>query len=256
MGFEPRNELERTLAAAVHDPSRRKEFYEELQCSEIYTLHMGGDAPGEDGILQEKMKVRLPSVEIAGKTYLPVFTSLPMLQNFIDREMRYLSMNAIDLFGLVRGSDVWLNPGGEFGKEFSASEIESLLDGSLLGVPESYTVDCETQVMLGSPSTVPNDLLNELAEVFDKLPNVMLAYNAHYYNPATGEPPHTLIAVEAKGNWEQVVRAASLRSSSAHVPEPPVDFLRLDGTSGFETYFESNCEPFYQKHRRQSLYAR
>ncbi len=256
MIFKPQNELERVLSAAVEDPSRRREFYEELQRSELYTLHMGGDVPAEQGVLQEKTTVRLPSVEIEGKAYLPVFSSLPMLQRFIDREMRYLSINAIDLFGLVRGSDVWLNPGGEFAKEFPASEIESILDGSILGAPESYTVDRETRVMLGRPTKEPDELLNELSEVFQALPNVKLAYNAHYYNPETGDPPHTLIAVEADGDWKEVVRAAGSRVSSARVPDPPVDFLRLDGTSGLEAYFESDCMPFYQKHKRKKIFAR
>lgn len=256
MIFKPQNELERVLSAAVEDPSRRREFYEELQRSELYTLHMGGDVPEEQGVLQEKTTVRLPSVEIEGKAYLPVFSSLPMLQRFIDREMRYLSINAIDLFGLVRGSDVWLNPGGEFAKEFPASEIESILDGSIFGVPKSHTVDRETQVMLGRPTQEPDELLNELAEVFHALPNVKLAYNAHYYNPETGDPPHTLIAVEADGDWNEVVRAAGGRASSARVPDPPVDFLRLDGTSGLETYFASDCTPFYRKRKRKGLFAR
>ncbi len=217
---------------------------------------MGGEIPAVGGVLKEKMTVRLPSVEVEGKAYIPVFSSLPMLQRFIDREMRYLSINTMDLFALVRGSDVWLNPGGAFGKEFPASEIEALLDGRLLGNPQTYTIERETQMMIGRPSTEPNELLEELAEVFNGLPGVKLAYNAHYYNPATGDPPHTLIAVEAEGNWEEVVKAAGRRASAARVPDPPVDFLRLDGTSGLEHYFEADCEPFYRKRRRRGLFAR
>ncbi|NGZ77008.1 enhanced serine sensitivity protein SseB C-terminal domain-containing protein [Saccharibacillus alkalitolerans] len=256
MSFEPQNELERILSIAVEDPSRRMEFYEELQRSELYTLHMGGDVPEANGVLQEKTTVRLPSVDIGGKAYLPVFSSLQMLQRFIDREMRYLSLNAMDLFGLVRGSDVWLNPGGEFGKEFPASEIESILDGSMFDAPQSYTVDRDTQVMLGRPAKEPDELLSGLTEVFQAMPGVKLAYNAHYYNPATGDPPHTLIAVEADGDWNEIIREAGRRASSAPVPDPPVDFLRLDGTSGLETYFESDCEPFYRKRKRRGLSAR
>ncbi len=256
MNFEPQNKLEQTLAAAADDPSRRLEFYEELRRSELYTLHMGEEIPTRQGILTEKTTVRLPSVESEGKSYIPVFSSLKMLQQFIDREMRYLSVNAMDLFGLVRGSDVWLNPGGAVGKEFPASEIEALLDESLFGAPQAYTIERETQMMIGRPEHEPNELLEELAEVFDELPSVKLAYNAHYYNPATGDPPHTLIAVEADGNWEEVVRAAGRRASSARVPDPPVDFLRLDGTSGLEHYFEADCEPFYRKRRRRGLFAR
>ena len=204
MSFKPQNELEWALSAAVEDPSRRREFYEELQRSALYTLQMGGDVPTEQGVLREKTTVRLPSLEIKGKAYVPVFSSLPMLQRFIDREMQYLSINALDFFGLVRGSDVWLNPGGEYAKEFSAAEIESILDGSIFGAPQSYTIDPETQVMLGRPAKEPSELLNELAEVFHALENVKFAYNAHHHNPENGDSPHTLIAVEADGVWTEV----------------------------------------------------
>ncbi|MDO3410460.1 enhanced serine sensitivity protein SseB C-terminal domain-containing protein [Saccharibacillus sp. CPCC 101409] len=256
MNFEPQNELERILAAAVHDPSRRGEFYRELERAELYTVHMGGELPVENGELEEKTTVRLPSVDIEGKSYLPVFSSLLELQRFIDREMQYLSMNAMDLFGLVRGSDVWLNPGGEFGKEFPAAEIEAILDGAIYAPPQSYTVEQETQVMLGRPSKEPRELLEELERVFDSMPNVNLAYHAHYYNPETGDPPHTLIAIESDDGWNEVVQAAGRAAGSAHVPDPPVDFLQLDGVSGLERYFERECEPFYRKRKRRGFFAR
>ncbi|WP_170314944.1 enhanced serine sensitivity protein SseB C-terminal domain-containing protein [Saccharibacillus brassicae] len=250
MSFTPQNRLEIALSEAVEYPSRRRAFYEELQRAELYALHMEGDVPVEDGMIREKAEVRLPCVEIEGKTYLPVFSSLEMLQRSIEQEMRYISMNAMDLFGLVRGSDVWLNPGAPFAKQFPATEIESILDGSLLAMPQSYTLDTDRQIMLGRPVQEPTELLSGLSEVFRSFSNVKLAYSAHYYNPESGDPPHTLIAVEAEGEWEEVVRAASLRASSACIPDPPVDFVRLDGLSGLERYFEADCEPFYRKFGR------
>ncbi|WP_172196610.1 enhanced serine sensitivity protein SseB C-terminal domain-containing protein [Saccharibacillus qingshengii] len=261
MRFKPQNELEKALSAAVEDPSRRREFYEELQHSELYTLHMDGEAKTENGRLPEHTAIRLPSLEVAGSLYLPVFSSLKMLQQFLDCEMQYVSMNAMDLFRRVQGSDVWLNPGGEFAKSFSAAEIESILDGSLLGPPSSYTLDPETAIILGNPDSEPNDLLNELTEIFLGLPNVKLAYHAHHFNPKTGEPPHTLIAVQADGDWNEVVRAAGSRPSASRVSasrasDPPVDFLRLDGRSGLDAYFEAEGEPFYRKRSRSKLFVR
>jgi len=42
-------------------------------------------------------------------------------------------MAARDFLELTRGADVLLNPGSDYGKELLASEIESLLDGSIFG---------------------------------------------------------------------------------------------------------------------------
>ncbi|HWM93939.1 MAG TPA: SseB family protein [Thermoanaerobaculia bacterium] len=78
---------------------------------------------------------RSPSrwIEIEGRTYVPAFSSLPRLQAALAQERTYFRMAARDFLELTRGADVLLNPGSDYGKELLASEIESLLDGSIFG---------------------------------------------------------------------------------------------------------------------------
>ncbi|MCQ4088359.1 enhanced serine sensitivity protein SseB C-terminal domain-containing protein [Saccharibacillus sp. JS10] len=258
MSFDLQNKLERALSAAVEDSSRRKEFYEELRRSELYTLRVEDSSSGQGQISSDDPKINLQlfSLEIENKSYIPVFSSLTMLQRFIDREMNYISIQSIDFFNLVRGSDVWLNPGAAFAKVFPASEIESILDGSLFEATQTYTVHADSQVLLGQPKQLPHELLSVLANLFETLPEVKMAYLAHYYHPETGDPPHTLIAIEVEHRWDQVIERVVNQTADIHMPNPPVDFVQLDGTSGLESYFESDCIPFYEKHKRKEIVMR
>ena len=51
---------------------------------------------------------------------LPVFSSLPRMQDYVKQESKYLSINGRALLDLTRGAPVILNPASEYGKELSA----------------------------------------------------------------------------------------------------------------------------------------
>lgn len=247
MTFQPENNLERILMIAASDPSARLDFYKELINSDIYVIHIKDEEDFHEGVLKEGTKIKLLHVEINNKLYIPIFTSLRRLQESIEQEVNYLSMNSIDFFNLIRGADVFLNPSSSYGKEFSEIEIESILNGSIFANIDSYEVKEDTQVMVGQPAIVPEELIHELSNLFATMKEIKCAYNAHFFNPQMDEKPHTLIAIEMDGNWDKVISKAGMVADSVNVPDPPVSFIHLDGTSGIEQYFKSNVKPFYKK---------
>ncbi|MWV44262.1 hypothetical protein GRF59_11520 [Paenibacillus sp. HJL G12] len=248
MSFEATNTLEEKLAKAVNEPSARPDFYNELRNSEIYAIQ-GGQTPVQERTeLTAGQSVQLLSVETNGKRYLPIFSSLTRMQDFIKEPVQYLAINALHFFELTKGADVLLNPGSAFGKEFSAREIESILDGSVFNAQEAYVVEKNTQTMIGPPSEMPTELLNELRTVFEeRLKNVICAYIAQVFNPRTDNAPRTLIAVSYIGKGDHIIAEAGKVAENAVVQFPPIEFIELNGSSGLEGYFESNCKPFYLK---------
>lgn len=247
MTFEPENTLEDILVKAATTPSARNDFYKELMGSNIYTIQYGSEHETYEGVLQEGSSIQLLNIEINQKQYIPIFTSLRRLQETIDQEVQYCSMNAVDFFQLTRGADVFLNPTSSYGKEFTAAEIASILDGSIFAPSQQYEVQQETEVMIGQPAANPKELLEALGKLFADMKEVRLAYHAHFFNPQVDEKPHTLIALEANGNIDEIVAKAGMVANSVHVPDPPVTFIQLDGSSGLEDYFKSNVKPFYKK---------
>lgn len=248
MSWQPENKLERSLMKATEDPAHRPQFYRDLVESNLFIIQHG-PPPESSGktILQEGYQLKIQNVEFDGKSYVPVFSSLLRLQQALQGEAGYIALNALELMKITQGAEMLLNPGSDFGKEFTREEIRSIVDGSIWEPSESYRVEKETQVMIGQPANYPRELADTLARLFKGVKEVKRAYLAHFFNPAQDEKPHTLIGIEVSGSWEQVVSQAGLVARDVDVPDPPVDFIQITGKGGADDYFLNECEPFYKK---------
>lgn len=247
MTFEPHNNLESKLILAANDPSSRPDFYRELIVSDVFMIQVKDDDHIHEGVLKEGSTVQLLKIEMDGKLYIPIFSSLLRLQEFIKEEVSYLSMNSIDFFKLTLGANVILNHGASFGKEFNKREIESILNGSILTNSNNYEVKKDTQIMIGQPAVSPVELIQGLSKLFARIKEIKCAYNAHFYNPEMDEKPHTLIAIETYGNWNEIMTNAGMVVETVKIPDPPVDFIQLNEKSELDHYFKSTCKPFYKK---------
>src|SRR5215218_827376 len=139
MAFEPENDLERSLMRASSDPAHRPQFYDDFAASRIFVINHGEPLAGEgETTLQEDRSLRLQAIERDGKSYLPIFSSLPRLQVALQGPASYLALDALEFLKITRGADLVLNPGSDYGKEFTAAEIESILAGSIGRPEESY----------------------------------------------------------------------------------------------------------------------
>lgn len=244
--FDPENALERALVAAATDPAARPRFYRELVAANLFVIQEGPPPSAPRAFTAEagfELKVR--HVELRGRSWMPVFSSLPRLQSFLDHEAGYLAMNALDLMKITRGASLLLNAASEFGKELLPEEIESILDGSIWTPRNPQVFPRDTKILLGQPSRYPHELVAVLQRVFARHKGVKKAYLAHFVNPAQDEKPHTLIAIEASANRDQIVSEALMAANAIAVPDPPVDFTILPNR-GFDAYFRS-VKPFYRR---------
>ena len=247
MAFEPQNHLEAALAKAAVDPAARLNFYRYLFLSKLFIIQEG-PLPTASGTrtLAAGDSLELRHMDWNGKSCLPVFSSLPRLQAVVTSEVGYLEIGAIELLRLTRGADLILNPGSDYGKELTKEEIARLLDGTMLKPSERHVVKTEEKVLLGHPKNYPQELVNALARYFKTNSSVKRAYIAHFHQPSRGEAAHTLIAIEASGNWDEIVAGAGLTSQGVPIPDPPIDYIQLRGSEGINGYFKS-IKPFYEK---------
>jgi len=245
--FEAVNDLERALVKAATDPAARPDFYRCILASQLYVSKEGESPRGYESVHLEKgTKLTFRMLTIDGKTYLPVFTSLPRLQVYIQQPSGYYAFETRDLLEITRGGDLFMNPGSAYGKYLLAPEIASILDGSIWKPKNSMRVDHETKISIGQPARYPKELVEALGRLFQRIPGVQSAYLAHYFNPETTVPPHTLIAIEADGEWDPISAATGIVINAVKIFDPPVDVIPL-GKSGLESYFRKECQPFYRK---------
>ncbi len=250
MAFEPENEFEESLLRAAEDPAHRPQFYKDLVKAQLFVIQHG-PPPEQSGsrVLEKGYELKIHSMELNGKPYVPVFSSLLRLQAVLEKEAGYIALNALELMTITQGSELFLNPGSDFGKEFTQEEIRSIIDGTVGQPSESYEAEKDTEVMIGQPARYPHDLTDALSRLFRKTKDVERAFLAHFFNPEAGEKPHTLVGIEVSQNWDDVVSQAGLVAEGVEIPDPPVDFVQITGRGGFEDYFLDECKPFYKRKR-------
>ena len=249
MAFVPQNELERSLLRASTDPAHRPQFYRDFVASQIFVINHGEPLASEGKTtLEAGSSLRLQAIELDGRPHLPIFSSLERLQATLREAASYIALNAREFLEITRGAELVLNPGSECGKEFTAAEIESILDGSIGRPVESYVAQQDTQVLIGQAANYPTELAEALKRLFAARGDVKRAWLAHFHNPSRDEKPHTLLALEVTGGWDEVAAAVGIVVQSTPLPDPPVDVLQITGRGGVEDYFKS-VEPFYQRKR-------
>ena len=130
--FEPQNDLEALMQAAVRDSHRVAAFYKTLLESEIYILTP--EAPMKSGqrrSIKFREKLNIATVEFQGLRWHPAFTSKSRISDYIKEPEVCLGAVAKNLFEMLPGSNFWLNPLSECQKPMPASEVALLMSGEI-----------------------------------------------------------------------------------------------------------------------------
>jgi hypothetical protein len=248
MPFEPVNDLERSLIRAATDPAHRPQFYRDFLASEIFAVQQGPHPlPSSTTTLHEGTRLCLMSLERDGRTIIAIFSSLPRLQVFIKQEETFISMKVREFLTMTEGVSLILNPGSDYGKEFTPQEIASLLDGSMWRPTDVYVTPKQSQVLIGQPANYPTELVAALARYFQSTPEVSKAYLAHFFHPERDTKPHTLIAIQTTGDWNAIASGAEIVARGTKIPDSPIDYFQITAEPGLSDHFRKSVKPFYEK---------
>ena len=251
MQFVPLNELEASLLKAIHEPSHRPFFYQDLASSTLFIIQHGVPIPTEQQQreMQAGETLQILQIESNGKYYIPIFSSLIRLQPMITGETAYLGINAMELFKMTRGADLLLNPGSEFCKEFSASEIAELIDGTSDKTAGQQVAVENIDVLIGEPANFPKALVESLKKHFAKDKRIKRAWIAQLLDPRVDVKTHTLLAIEVTTDFEYISEEIGQATQGIEIPEPPLDIYQVSGKGEFDDYFLQETKPFYVRKR-------
>jgi len=232
---------------AASDPGIRPEFYHAFLEAEILAIGKSSDNKPGRFIAETNTTLQIMEINIEGRLLIPIFSSLPRLQEYVQREESYLQINCQAFLAAV-GPDkgLILNPASAYGKEFTPSELAALIDGSFFQPIQTHQVTEKQEVLIGTPSDYPERLVNGLRSLFGRTPEVKQAYLAQIHIPASDEPAHLLVAVEADGDFAALAAECGMVIKETLDPEKFADLIRLQG-SGVENYLREQCQPFYEK---------
>ncbi|MFE9293513.1 enhanced serine sensitivity protein SseB [Streptomyces niveus] len=238
----PANELEEVLAASVGNDGAGGRLVEVLGRSQLWVPLPNGGGPDSPGL-------DLPTMEIDGAPYVPVFSSEQQYLQCVGAHMPFTVAPAREFArGLPPQLGIAVNPGGMVGAPLPPLAVAELcrvgrtpLDGPASG----------GRVRLFEPDWQedPVDFLTAAAEEFEASGVVLTARRG--LASIEGEPPVLFVGVQLS-SWEAAERNAPMDAlgralGRVHVGWP-VNLVLLDATQDpVGTWMLQRVRPFYQR---------
>lgn len=237
--------LDELLKAAIKDPSMRSLFLQTLIKSDVYVIcknPVRQERSREEGGIQLEL---ITTLNPEGEIFIPFFTSYRALQQFAKRYVDCYKINCLRLFDLIQSVSAVLNP-NSYGKEFSSSEIKSILMIAknlkirAISYNEAETINyrpCEHSV---------EHLTRAATKFLSKQPNVDRAFIMEMIRGC--ERPQLLIVLDMMGSTRKLFVPLSKYLSKIVKPNEHLCFISLEQDMGKKA--ASTVEPFYVRKKR------
>ncbi|ORT55241.1 enhanced serine sensitivity protein SseB [Streptomyces sp. CB03238] len=238
----PGNELEEVLAASLGNPAAGGRLVEVLGRSHVWVPLPNGGGP-------DSPNLDLPTLEIDGQAYVPVFSSEQQFTHCVGAHMAYTVAPAVEFArGLPPQLGIAVNPGGAVGAPLPPPAVAELcrtgrtpLDGPASGA----------RVRLFEPDWQedPVDFLSAAAAEFDATSTVLTARRC--LASIEGDSPVLFVGVQLS-SWEGADRNVpmdALGRALGRVQVPwPVNLVLLDvAQDPVGDWMLEKVRPFYQR---------
>jgi hypothetical protein len=211
--FEPENDIERLLMRASAEPAERPGFARAIIDAEIFVVLVsdgGPIVPGPDGqvTIPAGTKLTLPTAMRGEERLIPFFTAPSRARIWFKGDHIVAPDRTRDLFGRYPDTPFLLNPGSDYGKEFTPGEIKRLLAGQFDDGSQTIVTDKSQQVMLGHPKEVPTALIEALKREFSEVRSIRGAWLMLAMLAGNTEQSW-MLGVDHTGAWQDVQDAIS-----------------------------------------------
>ncbi|HSH66153.1 MAG TPA: enhanced serine sensitivity protein SseB C-terminal domain-containing protein [Bacteroidia bacterium] len=243
--FDNENLLETVLRKSTTEVAYRQEFYKRLLSDRLVVLTTKMNAKEINENFGKEKKV---NVLLLKDGRIPVFTSKGKIfdKGIIKQEVTFMEIKGKDLFTLSKGATFVLNPYSDYGKELLPNEIGDMLNGKLaVDNPAKIVTKKETKIQIGQPVNYPMGMVNALKTLFAEQPPVKNAFLGWISNPASGQPPHYIFALDVESDVQTIINEAGAVVKQFLQPNEIVDFIQVDNNGGLSDYFQKKTSPFY-----------
>ena len=229
----PANPVESALVAAMRDPARAEELFAALAEGEVWV-------PLPEGGSRSDSELTLPTTEIAGRPYVPVFSSEAQFRRLAGPMACTVAPMREFARGLPPGIGIAVNPGGEAGVPIPP--------GGVLELARAPGADGRgARVRLSEPADEPMDFLIAAAAEFTNVPVVLSARRG--LGEVEGDPPCLFIGVELD-SWQEQDRLAAIgaleRALGRATAPWPVSVVLLDvAQDPVGDWMLEHAAPFY-----------
>jgi hypothetical protein len=193
--FEPLNLIERRLAEAVADPSRRVAFGQRLLTEKLYVSPLG--PPDAQGHMPGLRAAPQPDGSVA----VAFFTAPERVVEAYGPTALILVKDGRTLFDWLAPGPFQINPGSDYTVVLSPADVTALLAG---GQPE--IAPRPSRLDLGLPFNKPAALIERLRGALEPLSETTAAHLLLAQREGRSAPSW-LLGVESQGPWRDVQAA-------------------------------------------------
>ena len=206
--FESENDIERLLMRASAESAERPGFARALIDAQIFVVLVsngGPIVPGPDGkvVIPEGTKLTLPNAMRGEERLIPFFTAPSRARAWFKDDHIVAPDRTRDLFERYPDVPFLLNPGSDYGKEFTSGEVKRLLAGQFDDGPQTIVTEKSQQVLLGHPSEIPVALIEALSRELGAVQTVKGAWLMLAMLPGNAEQSW-MLGVDQTGAWQDV----------------------------------------------------
>jgi hypothetical protein len=218
--FEPENDIERALMRASREVAERPAFARALMDAQIFvvlTPEGGSIVPGPNGTatVTEGATLKVASAQRGEEKLIAFFTSPSRAKAWFAGDHICAPETSRGLFNRFPDAAYVLNPGSDYGKEFTRPEVKRLLAGHFDDGPQTEVLTEPQQVMLGHPKEKPQALIDALSREFSALGGVTGAWLMLAMRAGQADQ-NWMLGVDHTGDWS-AVRAAIGRAVAGNV---------------------------------------
>jgi len=206
--FEPENDIERLLMRASAEPAQRPAFARALIDARIFVLLVSDRpvVPGPDGnvVIPEGTKLTLPSAVRGEEKLIPFFTAPSRAQAWFKDEHIIGPDVTRDLFARYPAVPFVLNPGSDYGKDFTPGEVARMLAGDFdMRAPQTVTTQASEQILLAHPREIPAALIEALGRELGAVKSVRGAWLMLAMRGGQSEQSW-MLGIDHQGPWQDV----------------------------------------------------
>jgi hypothetical protein len=242
--------LDSAYVAALQNADEQFTFYNAFFNAELFIPTHTIPEADQERRANDDESISPIFVESEGIQYLMLFDSKERLSAWAQREVGFVAIPGHTVVEMMNTDFHWvLNAGTEHMKTFVPDEIQWLKETIASSKGQKTSVAKGTKVLIGTPATIPEGLVESLSKSLARNNEVKQAYLGQVHYETQGEKPHLALVLEATElpqSMLDAIRKDLAIATKGFLGESEYIDIMFKNESGVANEITKMVKPFYE----------